>query len=220
MLGPRRLAAADPEPKDFDIPAGDATATLGNFSAQAGSGERVLYSVEAVEGVQTNAVKGRFTAFQAVDLMVSGTPLEALIVDQTGAITVWRRSASGPSRITGPEAPAGAENPNPSDQLVQMSAFEVATTQGHGYVATNAATALKTNESIMDIPQGVTVMSRDLIDDIGFANTTAVLQFFGLSDGFSGEANADRGMAVSYAYVAICRKISPMRTTSTSILTR
>lgn len=85
--------------------------------------------------------------------------------------------------------------------VVQMDPFTVAPTSGSGYVAGNGATALKTNEPLMDVPQSVEVMSRDLIDDIGNTNTTDTLQFFGVGDGFAGESNAIRGVGVSFAYV-------------------
>ena len=89
---------------------------------------------------------------------------------------------------------------NSPDQVVQMSAFEVTTTQGHGYTSTNAASALKTNQSLMDIPQSILVVSRDLISDLGYSNSTDILQYFGLSDFFSGEGLAMRGFRIIYAY--------------------
>ena len=82
-----------------------------------------------------------------------------------------------------------------------MSKFEVTTTQGHGYVSTNSAEAFKTNTSLMDLPQIDTVVTRDLIDDIGFTNSSDVTQYFGLSDFYQGEAFAARGYRIAYAYV-------------------
>jgi len=81
-----------------------------------------------------------------------------------------------------------------------MSQFEVTTTQGHGYVATNAASGLKTNESLMDIPQAAVVVTRDLIDNVGFADTSNVLHVFGLSNSNNGEGLELRGINLGYGY--------------------
>ena len=45
-------------------------------------------------------------------------------------------------------------------ETVQLSKFEVNTTQDTGYVANNTASALKTNEQLIRIPQAVTVVTR------------------------------------------------------------
>jgi len=42
------------------------------------------------------------------------------------------------------------------DQVVNLSKFEVITTQDKGYVANNTATGFKTNEELIKIPQSVT----------------------------------------------------------------
>jgi iron complex outermembrane receptor protein len=63
--------AAETGKKSFDIPAGDAPATLKQFSLQAEG--RLLYAAAAVEGVKTGAVKGEFTVRQALDKMLADT---------------------------------------------------------------------------------------------------------------------------------------------------
>ena len=74
------------------------------------------------------------------------------------------------------------------DEVVQMSAFEVTTTQGHGYVATNADAGFKTVQPLLDIPQDMQVVTRDLIDDIGAIDSSTIMQYFGTgSSGFQGK---------------------------------
>ena len=90
-----------------------------------------------------------------------------------------------------------------------MSQFEVTTTQGHGYVSTNAAIGFKTNESLLDIPQEDTVVTRDLITDLGYASSSDILQFFGLNDLFQGEYFETRGYRIAYAYVDEIPEIVP-----------
>ena len=69
-----------------------------------------------------------------------------------------------------------------------ISRFEVTTTQGKGYVATNSATGFKTNQELIKIPQSVTVVTRDLIDDIGATKTSDILMFAGASQFYRGES--------------------------------
>lgn len=82
-----------------------------------------------------------------------------------------------------------------------MSAFEVTSTQDKGYVSNNAATGFKTNQELIKIPQAITVVTRDLIDDIGSTNTSDVLQYAGASNFYRGESLAVRGARINNSYV-------------------
>jgi len=98
-----------------------------------------------------------------------------------------------------PASAEGAASSAPTDQIVQMSQFDVTTTQGAGYMATNAASALKTNEPIMSIPQQIIIVTKDLIDDVGLINSADMIRYFGGQQGtFEGETQRIRGMSVSY----------------------
>lgn len=87
------LRAAEAVKNRFDIPAGAALVTLKEFSAQAGG--QLLYSAGAVEDVETSAVKGEFTAREAIDRMLVHTRLMAVQDERTGALAI-RRKAEGP----------------------------------------------------------------------------------------------------------------------------
>jgi len=76
-----------------------------------------------------------------------------------------------------------------------MSSFEVTTTQGQGYVSGNAATAFKTDQQLMDIPQADVVVTNDLITDLNYENTTDIIQYFGASTQVQGEYFNLRGNA-------------------------
>jgi len=65
--------AAEAARRAFDIPRGDAFTTLKQFATQADA--RLLYSVEDVKGVTTNAVKGSLTAREALRRLVADTPI-------------------------------------------------------------------------------------------------------------------------------------------------
>ena len=74
--------------KSFDIQPGDALPALKQFAAQ--SGEQLLYSAEAVRGVSTNAIKGKFTAREALEQMVRDTPLAVVADKKNGALSLVR----------------------------------------------------------------------------------------------------------------------------------
>jgi iron complex outermembrane recepter protein len=112
--------------------------------------------------------------------------------------------AAAPAASGATSTPASGSSANAAaakDEAITLSRFEVTTTQGKGYVATNSATGFKTNEELIRIPQSVTVVTRDLIDDIGATRTSDVLQFAGASQFYRGESIRLRGARTSNAYM-------------------
>jgi len=83
------------------------------------------------------------------------------------------------------------------EQPILLSKFVTTSTQGKGYTSSNAATGFKTNENLMRIPQAVTLVTRDLIDDMGAIESSNILQFAGVSNFFVGESLAMRGTRIS-----------------------
>ncbi len=79
-------AAADPTPRAFDIPSGEAEVSLKAFAVQ--SGIEVLFSSQAVQGVRTRAVKGEYPSLDALRRMLAGTRLTFVEGDTTGAVTI------------------------------------------------------------------------------------------------------------------------------------
>ncbi|MSU66233.1 MAG: TonB-dependent receptor [Opitutus sp.] len=90
-------------------------------------------------------------------------------------------------------------NKNASD-TVMLSAFKVESTQDKGYMS-SAATPFKTNQTLLDIPQGISVVTRDLVDDIGRTSTADALQYAGVAPKFrSAEALSLRGSSTTIGY--------------------
>jgi hypothetical protein len=83
---PGSAASPDRTVLTFDVPAGDVDTTLRKFAVQ--SGQQMIYPTRLAEGVQTQAVKGRFTAREALDRMLADTTLSAWQDEQTGALAV------------------------------------------------------------------------------------------------------------------------------------
>src|ERR1035438_2414434 len=102
------------------------------------------------------------------------------------------------AQSTGPRPSKQAE----SEQLVELSPFEVVTTQGHGYVYDQSASAFKTTESLLKVPQIDTVITRDLMDDLGFPNSTDIVKYFGAGNTSANDDNIlMRGSRINYPFV-------------------
>jgi len=115
-------AAADAGRKSYDLPAGDASATLKQYSAQ--SGEQIVYPVAQVSGTKTNAVSGDLTAREALDRMVAGTDLVVVQDEKTGALAVKRAaSPNGVGAAQGSDRPESGEKVEPA--LIKLAEYTV-----------------------------------------------------------------------------------------------
>ena len=85
------------------------------------------------------------------------------------------------------------------EDTVLLSKFNVASTQDKGYTSTNTATGFKTNDDLMSIPQAVTVVTRDLINDVGAVDSSNVLRYAGVGDFYAGESFTLRGTRINSA---------------------
>lgn len=86
--------------RTYALAAGDAAATLRQFAEQ--SGEQVVYVVTKVRGVTTNAVRGRFTAREALEQMLARTGLAIVEDSKSGAWLVQRPSATQTNESSAP----------------------------------------------------------------------------------------------------------------------
>lgn len=149
------LASAAPATRSFRIPAGDAEATLREFSKQAGV--QIIFDVDKVSGVKTAAVRGELTPRAALDQMFAGTRLVAAQDEKTGALTVRRENTDPNAERASPVAPP--LKPARPDELVELDAYTV------------SVSIQKRPESVQNTPISITSLaSRDLerfkIDDI------------------------------------------------------
>lgn len=127
-LSPVFLRAELPPKRSFDLPAGDAPATLRQFIAQ--SGEQVFFLVGKVRGVRTNAVRGEFAPREALERMLDRTALVIVQDAKTGALMVNRTGAAPePDRPPDPADPSpptvnpAKKNMNPKNFLARFAAL-------------------------------------------------------------------------------------------------
>lgn len=110
--------------RSFDVPAGDAAATLKQAAKQ--GGVEIVFPAAVVRGVRTAPVKGEFTARDAISLMLADTELVLAQDEKTGALTVNRLSSEAknvPSRPA--DAATAPANPRIEDGTVKLDTFEV-----------------------------------------------------------------------------------------------
>lgn len=187
----------NPARQTFDLPADTAEKSLMRLSVQ--SGQDVLFATHVVAGVITRPVHGEYTTMEAVSTLLAGTELVATLDPQSGVFSVRRLSppppmnthlitrlrrallsalfgASVPGALSAQTAPSNSPrasgNAERPDEVVTMSAFTVSNTQGKGYLANDAVSGLKTKQLLLDIPQSIQVIPRDIIEDLGQFNST------------------------------------------------
>ncbi len=94
-----------------------------------------------------------------------------------------------------------------TDEPTQLSVYRVTSSQDQGYGA-SSATPFKTRQNLADIPQAITVVTRDLIDDIGEYDLAKVLTYVGGVPKFGGELFQLRGSNAFSTYPVVDGQIS------------
>jgi iron complex outermembrane receptor protein len=151
--------AAEP-PRSFHIEAGSAAQTLKQFALQAQS--EIVFSAELVADVRTNAIGGELVPKAALEQMLAGTGLLAT-QDRTGAFAVRRMPPPAEHSPAEPRPPVNG----PASEIVTLSPFLVPAESVGKYTATEATSGTRVRVSLMNAPQSVSVVTRDLMDDIG-----------------------------------------------------
>jgi len=90
-------ACSEPTKHSLEIPEGFAYSTLKEFAKQ--TNVEIIYEVPSIVDVKTNAVSGEMTPAEALDLMLSGTPLVFTRDPETRAFAVTSTEASGKSAV-------------------------------------------------------------------------------------------------------------------------
>lgn len=155
--------AENPLLRRFQISAGDATRTLAEFGRQ--SGEQLVYLVDNVRGHRTQPVTGELPPLAALNQMLAGTSLVVHRASPEGPITVSRQTEAGTPtpRFRRTRPPSGSS----AQDLVVLPEFTVSSEAVDRYRASDAISAVRVRASLLDTPSSISVLTRDLIDDIG-----------------------------------------------------
>ncbi|MGA4635346.1 TonB-dependent siderophore receptor [Pseudomonas solani] len=143
----------------FDIPSQPLLDALGEFTAT--TGIAVLRTTEEQLAGQAPAVRGRYTADQAMALLLQGSGLS--FRHGAGSITLERPSGDGTLDLSQIDINAAG----------QQSAWGPVS----GYVAKASSTGTKTDTPIIETPQSISVVTRDQITDIHAQSLRDVLGY-------------------------------------------
>ncbi len=177
LAGTAWAGGVEAERKPFDVPAGEALATLKAFSTQAGG--RLLYSADAVQGVTTNALQGELTARDALDRMLAGTSLEVTQDERTGALAVRRKTRP---RITKPDTRLPVpvdESADSVDEPVRLPTFTISSEKELSYVGRQSLSTTRSGADLSDLPQSVRVLNKIFLDDLNPTILAKALNYVG-----------------------------------------
>ncbi|PTX95818.1 TonB-dependent receptor [Opitutus sp. ER46] len=179
---------ASSKSRAFHVPAGDAVQTLAEFARQ--SGEQLVYLVDNVQGERTVRIDGTYRVADALQRMLASTRLTVHRDGSSGAMIVVRR-ADLPVKVAPPAPPPMATGP-PGPEIVRLPEFTVSSTPVDRYRASDAVSAVRVRANLLDTPSSISVMTRDVIDDLAPTRLFDVTRFIaGIEEG-RGTQFADR----------------------------
>jgi hypothetical protein len=167
-------AVAAESKRAFDVPAGRAEETLRRFSEQAGV--ELGFNSQHVQGIRTRAVRGHFSPAEGLDLLLAGSPLQAVRDAQTGAIFVNRKppaarepSARTPRQRPPPAAATTVLRP-PTDDAVVLNPFVIEMARDESYASTATLAGTRLNTPLRDIGSAISIYRKNLLSDLGIAS--------------------------------------------------
>ncbi|WP_240933399.1 TonB-dependent receptor [Diaphorobacter sp. HDW4B] len=158
---PSASPAAAEATRSYQIPAGSLQDVLNRLGRDAGL--LLSFTEDQVQGLRSNGLQGRYTVNGALTAVLQGVGLEAVAQPQGGY--VLRKRAEQPSV----SAASTAVTPGTVSLVeVRVKARRDAdgTTEGSGsYTSRVTSIASKTDQSFREIPQSVSVITREQLDD-------------------------------------------------------
>lgn len=159
-LPPIQHAQAQTAPlTEFNVPASPLGQALNTLARQ--SGVPILVQAQWVEGKTAGALSGRMSVMQALQQLLAGSGLVAQ--ERGGAIAVQRETAS----VTTLSSMTVTGNVNHENAWGPVA----------GLTATRSATGTKTDTSVLENAQSISVVTRDEMDMRGVQTITEALQY-------------------------------------------
>ncbi len=134
-----------------------------------------MFSADVVQGVKTAPVKGRLTPQEALDVMLTGTSLQAVRDQVTGAWSVKSR-ARQPAPAPEDRSTSGRGDVDEEAPL-RLSPFTVVSEKEYGYRAANSITATGIGAEIYRTPIAISVVTSDLIRDLAAGSLREALLY-------------------------------------------
>jgi len=147
----------------FDIPAQGLGSAVIAFAQKAGV--RVFFDTAKFGGLRSSAVSGTYTAPEALAALLRGTGLTYRF---TAANRVSIVDPAASSNTAAAETAGGIELDAIDVQGAGSAGFESnpnSPLQTDGYVATSSVAATKTKTPLIEVPQSVSTVTRQMLDD-------------------------------------------------------
>lgn len=167
--------------KAYRIAAGPLDEALGGFAAAAGVSITVPPAL--VQGKTTRGLDGGYTVRDGFARLLAGSGLE--VTGGTGGAFALRRATTGDTEATGTTL---------ASVTVTAQAERSATTEGSRSYAARATTIGKGEQALKDIPQSVSVVTRQQLDDQGI---TDLRDAANIATGMVGVKGIGPGMVLS-----------------------
>lgn len=191
-------AAAETQ-KVYRIAAGPLDEALGGFAAAAGVS--ITVPPVLVQGKSTRGLDGGFSVRDGFARLLAGSGLE--VTGGAGGAFALRRAVAGDTEASGSTL---------ASVTVTAQAERAATTEGTRSYATRATTIGKTEQALKDIPQSVSVVTRQRMDDQNLLslsdvvnNTTGLVATQGMGAGIAVTARGFLLDTMQYDGVAVPR---------------
>ncbi|TBV09646.1 TonB-dependent siderophore receptor [Stutzerimonas kirkiae] len=169
-------AASRQQLVQFDLPAGPLDASLTAIARQSGRG--IVFSAPLTRGLSAPALQGRYSAEQAIDKLLGGSPLRLHIT------------------------PSGTLSVGPRDEAaLELSDIEVGGSRqdawgpAHSLVARRSATMGKTDMSLLETPQSVSVVTRE---EMQLRRSDSLADVLGYTAGLISQPNGYSRVADDY----------------------
>ncbi|GGI20846.1 ferric siderophore receptor [Oxalicibacterium faecigallinarum] len=135
--------------RTYNIPAGQLTGALNRFGREAGI--MLSFSTEMTDSLQTRGLQGTHGVDSALTMLLTGTGLQAAR-QKNGGYLLQHQPTAMPSDTTLP--------------TVRVTGVqESATGPVLGYVASRTSTATKTDTPLIEVPQSISVVGRQQMED-------------------------------------------------------
>ena len=169
---PAMAQASAPQAREYAIPAGPLGRVLSQFASQAG----ILLSADAAltTGLNAPALNGRFTVDEGLTAALAGSGLHA--VRGSDNVYALHRGTAGSGTLPGVEV-SGQRGPSLATVVVTGEIDESARGRVKGLVAQRNSGGTKTDTSLLETPQSVSVVTRDQMDSQGATTLVESLRY-------------------------------------------
>ncbi|QNN55638.1 TonB-dependent siderophore receptor [Diaphorobacter ruginosibacter] len=158
---------------DFSIAAGPLAPALRELASK--SNIILSFTAEQSDGKRTSGVSGRHTVSSALAVLLNGTGLRAMQLDN-GAFVLRADTSHNTPAHSVPVAAAASANTLPPVTVIGTATASDTTEGTHSYTTGSMSTATRLDLSMRDTPQAVTVITRERIQDQGLATVNDVVQ--------------------------------------------